>query len=204
MKINGLDYNTDREELPMPEYGRSIQNLVDFVTELPTKAERQRGAETLIKIMEIMFPQMKESADYKEKLWDHLSMMSRFQLDVDFPYKVTKPEQLAKSPGRVPYPTNRINQKSYGHLMDELFNKLKEMPKGTERDELIRLTANQMKRNLMAWNHGSMDDEKVASDLARFTDGKVQLDLKSFKFDTMKDKPLGHDNGSQKNKHKRK
>lgn len=188
----------------MPEYGRSIQNLVDFVTELPTKAERQRGAETLIKIMEIMFPQMKESADYKEKLWDHLSMMSRFQLDVDFPYKVTKPEQLAKSPGRVPYPTNRINQKSYGHLMDELFNKLKEMPKGTERDELIRLTANQMKRNLMAWNHGSMDDEKVASDLARFTDGKVQLDLKSFKFDTMKDKPLGHDNGSQKNKHKRK
>lgn len=71
----------------------------------------------------------------------------------------------------------------YGRLIEELFEKLKTMPEGEERDELVRLTANQMKRNLATWGHGSMDDEKVADDLARFTDGKIQIDLNSFRFD---------------------
>ena len=65
----------------------------------------------------------------------------------------------------------------------EMFEKLKDMPAGEERDELVRITANQMKRDLAAWGHGSMDDEKVADDLARFTDGKIQLDLQSFRFE---------------------
>jgi hypothetical protein len=205
MNIKGMDYNTQREQLPMPEYGRSIQNMVDIAVSLPTKTERQRCAESIIRIMEIMFPQMRESLDYEQKLWDHLAIMSRFQLDIDYPFEVTKEEQLKQKPGQMKYPMLRINQKHYGHLIDELFEKLKTMPDGDERDELIRLTANQMKRNLFAWNHGSMDDEKVASDLARFTDGKIQLDLDNFKFEVVKEKTMLHDNnGCQKNKRKKK
>lgn len=205
MKIKGMDYNTQRESLPMPEYGRSIQNMVDIAVGLPTKEERQRCANTIIKIMEIMFPQMRESADYKQKLWDHLAIMSRFQLDIDYPYEVTKEEQLKKKPGQMKYPMTKIHQKHYGHLVDELFEKLKEMPEGKQRDELIRLTANQMKRDLNAWNHGSMDNEKVASDLARFTDGKIQLDLDRFRFETIREggsanNSSARDNGSQRNK----
>lgn len=199
-----MDYNTQRKSLPMPEYGRSIQNMVDFAVALPTKIERQRCGESIIRVMEIMFPQMRESADYEQKLWDHLAIMSRFQLDIDYPFEVTKEEQLKRKPGQMKYPMSHINQKHYGHLIDELFDKLKTMPDCDERDELIRLTANQMKRNLSAWNHGSMDDEKVASDIARFTDNKVQLDLDNFKFETIKEKMMIHDNGSQKNKRKRK
>ncbi len=204
MDIKGMDYNTQRKSLPMPEYGRSIQNMVDFAVALPTKTERQKCAESIIRIMEIMFPQMRESADYEQKLWDHLAIMSRFQLDIDYPFEVTKEEQLKKKPGQMKYPMSHIKQKHYGHLIDELFEKLKTMPDSDERDELIRLTANQMKRNLFAWNHGSMNEEKVASDLARFTEGKVQLNLDCFKFETVKEKTMGHDNGSQKNKRKKK
>jgi hypothetical protein len=64
------------------------------------------------------------------------------------------------------------------------------MPEGPERDELVRITANQMKRSLMQWGHGSADDEKVASDLARFTDGVIQLDLSTFKFEKINEREL--------------
>ena len=67
--------------------------------------------------------------------------------------------------------------------MTELTDKLKTMPEGAERDELVRQTANQMKRDLLTWGHGSSDDEKVADDMARLTDGAVQLDLGKFRFD---------------------
>lgn len=204
MNIKGMDYNTQRESLPMPEYGRSIQKMVDIAVALSTKAERQKCAETIIKIMEIMFPQMRESVDYQQKLWDHLAIMSHFKLDIDYPFEVTKEEQLKQKPGQMKYPMNKINQKHYGHLIDELFEKLKDMPKGAERNELIRLTANQMKRNLYGWNHGSMDDEKVASDLNKFTDGKVQIDLDNFKFETIKDKTSNMHDNMQKNKRNKK
>ena len=83
----------------------------------------------------------------------------------------------------MPYPMSKIPVRHYGKMMFELFDKLKTMAPGKERDELIKLTANQMKRNLYQWSHGSSDDEKVASDLAKFTDGKVQLNLQKFKFE---------------------
>ena len=88
----------------------------------------------------------------------------------------TKPEPL-------PYPMSKIPVRHYGKMIFEIFEKLKTMEPGAERDELVRITANQMKQNLLQWSHGSSDDEKVADDLARYTDGKIQLDLDSFKFD---------------------
>ena len=77
----------------------------------------------------------------------------------------------------------RTSLRHYGRLLEKMFEQLKTMDAGAERDELVRITANQMKRDLMAWGHGSMDDEKVADDLARFTDGKIQLDLSNFRFE---------------------
>ena len=90
MDIQGLDYNTQRERLVLPEYGREIQKLVDHAVQLPTKAERQRCAETIVGIMERMFAQNRENPEYKQKLWDHLALMSAFRLDIDWPYDVSK------------------------------------------------------------------------------------------------------------------
>ena len=138
---------------------------------------------------------------HERKLWDQLAIMSRFQLDIDYPCDVTSASQMAQKPEPMPYPMKKIPVRHYGAMLFEAFEILKTMEPGRERDELVKLTANQMHRNLMQWSHGSSDGEKVASDLARFTDGKIQLDLDTFKFERFVDREQSQGrNGKKKNK----
>ena len=183
MEIKGLDYNTQREKLLMPEYGREIQKMVDHAVDLADKDERLKCAKTIVRMMETKVPQIRDTADYQQTLWDHLYLMSGKQLDIDWPFDVSGAEKIHSKPAPVPLPQNRIRLRHYGKLVTELTDKLKTMPEGPERDELVRQTANQMKRDLLTWGHGSSDDEKVADDMARLTDGAVQLDLGRFRFD---------------------
>ena len=182
MNIDGLDYNTQREKLVLPAFGREIQNMVDYAVAIPDRKERQRCAETIVEIMRRVNPQNFDNKDEEQSLWDHIAVMSDFKLDIDYPVDVSKATKIVARPGKVEYSMTRIPVHHYGHILFEMFDKLKSMDNGPQRDELIKETANQMKRNLMMWSHGLSDDEKVATDLARFTDGTVQLDLDSFKF----------------------
>ncbi|MCH4147977.1 MAG: DUF4290 domain-containing protein [Prevotella sp.] len=200
MNIEGLDYNTQREKLVLPEYGREVQNMVDYCVNLKEKKERQQCAETIVAIMDRMFPQNRENADHEQKLWDNLAIMSDFKLDIDWPYDVSLAKTITEKPEPMPYPMTQIPIKHYGKMIFELFDKLKTMEPGQERDELIDLTANQMKRNLFQWSHGSWDDEKVASDLAKYTDGKVQIDLDDFKFARLDTRDMDKDKKKRKNK----
>ena len=183
MNIKGLDYNTRREKLLMPEYGREIQKMVDFAIGLPDKQERQKCAYEIIRMMETKVPELRTNANFEQTLWDHLYLMSHKQLDIDWPFDVSEAEKIHNKPNTIPLPQESIRLRYYGKLIEELFEKLKEMPAGEERDMLTYYTANQMKRNLMTWGHGSMSDEKVADDLARYTDGVIQLDLTKVKLD---------------------
>ena len=183
MNIEGLAYNTQRERLILPEYGREVQSMVDHAVGIADRDRRQQCANAIIAIMKRMFPHSTDSVDNERKLWDHLALMSDFKLDIDYPYDVEQAQTIHAKPEPMSYPMRQIPVRHYGNMMFELFGRLKTMPAGKERDELIRLVANQMKRDLTLWGHGSSDDEKVASDLAEYTDGKVQLDLGTFKFD---------------------
>lgn len=183
MNIEGLDYNTQRERLILPQYGREIQNMVDYAIGLPTKEERQRCAETIISIMDRMNAQNRSNFDHMEKLWDHLALMANFELDIDYPCDASEALKIATKPEPMTYPMSNIPVRHYGKLLFEAFEELKTMEPGTRRDAFVRSVANQMKRSLMQWGHGTCDDEKIASDLARFTDGKIQLDLDTFKFE---------------------
>ena len=188
MNIEGLDYNTQRERLIMPEYGREIQKMVDYAVELSTKEERQQCAETIIGVMQRMFPQNGTPENHNQKLWDHLALMSDFKLDIDYPCDVSQALKITDKPEPMLYPMKDIPVRHYGYMMFEVFEKLKSMPESPERDELARITANQMKRCLYQWSHGSADDEKVISDLARFTDGVIQLDPETFVFEKMNER----------------
>jgi hypothetical protein len=187
MDIKGLDYNTQREKLVLSEYGREIQKMVDVAIGLPTKEERMRCAKTIIRQMEMKNPQVRQSENYQQTLWDHLYLMSGKQLDIDWPYDVNNAEKISTKPQPMAHPQseNISRYRHYGRLVGEVFEKLKTMPEGPERDELVRVTANQMKRDLLTWGHGSMDDERIADDLARFTDGKIQVDLSSFRLERL-------------------
>ena len=177
MEIKGLDYNTQREKLILPEYGREVQSIIDYAVALPDRAERQRCANAIIAIMERMMPASQNTPDRRHKLWDHLALMSGFRLDIDYPYDISEAKKMMAKPKPMPYPMKRIPVRHYGNMMFELFDILKKMPAGAARDELARLAANQMKRDLVQWGHGSSDDEKVVSDIAAYTQGKIQLDL---------------------------
>ena len=183
MEIKGLDYNTQREKLLMPEYGREIQKMVEHAVALPTREERLRCAKTIVKLMETKVPQIRENENYQQTLWDHLYLMSHKELDIDWPYDVSGAETIHTKPQPLKLPQTKIRLRHYGRLVEELVEKLKALPEGAERDELARLTANQMKRDLLTWGHGSMDDEKVVEDLAHLTDGAVRLDLRTFRFE---------------------
>ena len=72
----------------------------------------------------------------------------------------------------------RIPVRHYGRLLFEVFERLMDMPEGEERDALTQLTVCQMYRDLMTWGMGTNEKKKVASDLARYTNGKIQLTTK--------------------------
>jgi len=183
MDIHGLDYNTHRDKLLMPEYGREIQKMVDYAIGLTEKSERQSCAQEIIRMMETKVPELRDNVDFEQTLWDHLYLMSHKQLDIDWPYDVTAAEKLQNKPNAIPLPQESMRMRHYGKLLEQLFERLKTMPEGEERDALVYYTANQMKRNLTTWGHGSISDEKVADDLARYTDGIIQLDLSKMKLE---------------------
>ena len=132
MNIEGLDYNTQREQLILPEYGREIQKMVDHAVGLPTKEERQRCAQTIVNIMERMYSKTLDSADNKRKLWDHLAIMSNFKLDIDYPYDVSDARKMKTKPEPLPYPMAHIHVRHYGKRVFELFEKLTVMTAGEE------------------------------------------------------------------------
>lgn len=171
-----MEYNTNRERLPMPEYGREIQNMVNICLGINDRAERQRCANTIIGVMGNMFPQLRDTPEFTHKLWDHLAIMADFKLDIDYPYEIVKQATLKARPERIPYQRERIRYRHYGRLVQQMLEKLTDMEDGEEKDRLIELAANQMKRDLASWNRNSLSDEKIFEDIAAYTHGKIKPD----------------------------
>lgn len=176
-----MEYNTQRRKLPLPEYGRSIQNMVDYALTIEDKAERQRCANTIINIMGNMFPHLRDVPDFKHKLWDHLAIMSDFNLDIDYPYEIVERDNLKTKPEPVEYPSSRIRNRHYGRMLEKLIKKAADYPEGEEKKQLVSLVANHMKKSFMAWNKDSVDDRKIFDDLKEYTEGAIQLNEETTK-----------------------
>ena len=185
MQLEGLDYNTQREKLKLMAYGRDIQQMVERCIELPTKEQRQKCAETIISTMRRVVPSSQNQKERMPVLWYHLALMSDFKLDIDYPVEIEHEDMMAQKPGHIDYTNKRrMPIRHYGRLLFEMFEKLKEMPEGEERTALVNITAGQMYRSLVMWGMATADKEKVASDLARFTDGVIQISPDELKFET--------------------
>ena len=168
-------YNTQQKKMPLPEYGRSIQNMVDYAVTIPDRAERQRCANTIINIMGNMFPHLRDVPDFKHKLWDHLAIMSDFKLDIDYPYEIIRKANLITKPERITYPHTRMHYRHYGSTLETLIKKACDFPEGNEKDNLVALICNHMKKDYVTWNKDTVDDRKIAEDLYELSDGKLQL-----------------------------
>ncbi len=194
-----MKYNTQRDRMKMPEYGRVVQDMIKLATELPERSQRQQCAETVAGIMVNMFPQVKEQPDYEQLVWDHIAYISNYQLDIDYPVTITRLDDENSKPEPLKYPTHQIRQRQYGHFLEESLKKMAEMPEGEEREELLGMIANQMKLSLFNWNRDAMDNEKIAQDIDRYTDGRIQFDADSFHFNAVQTLPK-YDNSKKKKK----
>ena len=177
-----VDYNTERTHLVLPEYGRAIQQMVDHALTIEDRSERQCCAQTIVALMKNMQDRNCDQDELVHKLWNHLAVMSSYKLDIDYPVEIVAEEQAKKHPDPLPYPMKKIMRKHYGVLIEQALELAMQMPEGMERDELLRRAANQMKQNLFVWNKDSMDANVIAQDIARYTNGKIQLDLNTFHF----------------------
>ena len=170
-----MKYNTQEKALPMPEYGRAVQKMVDHAITIEDRAERQRCANTIIAIMGNMFPQLRDVAEFNHKLWDHLAVMADFKLDIDYPYELVDPTTLHPTPERLDYPKGNIRYRHYGRCIEEMMKKAVDMPEGEERDELLRLIATQMKKEYILWNKDNVEDGKIIEDIREYSNGQIVL-----------------------------
>ena len=181
-----MEYNTQREHLPMPEYGRSVQEMVDYALGIEDRSERQRCAETIVGIMQGMFPALKDVRDFQVKLWDHLAYMSDYRLDVDYPYPITRIDVEKQKPESIGYPKGEVRSRHYGRIIPELIDKAVEMEDGPERDQLVRLIVMQMRKDLVLWNKEMNTDERIREDLGHFSKGALQADDEALNVDLSK------------------
>ena len=169
-----MEYNTARTPLVIREYGRSIQNMVDFACTIDDREKRTDMARSIIRIMSQLSEQDGGSKDDREhQLYDHLIYMSNFKLDIDSPYPAPTQETRRKKPNVVPYPTNGIRLKHYGRSLQRMIVKASEMPDGEEKTALVRLLVIQMKRAFMLWNQNVLDEHSIAEQLRILSDGKI-------------------------------
>ncbi len=170
-----MDYNSKRKKLPLPEYGRNIQHMVDYLLTIEDREQRTQNAQIVIDVMGNLYPYLRDVPEFKHKLWDHLAIMSDFKLDIDFPYEPPTPEALVAKPNRVPYTNHRVKYKHYGYTMELMIRKTAEL-EGEEKEAMIELLANHMKKSYLAWNKDAVEDEKIFADFEELSRGNVEID----------------------------
>ncbi len=171
-----IPYNTGMEPLLLAEYGRNIQNLVDFCVSIPDREERTRCAYAIADIMKILFPALKKDPNDTKKIWDHINIMSRFELDIDFPVPVIQAEEANPTPDPIPYSNSRdIIFRYYGKHIQDMVRTVADMEESEERQNLIGVIANHMKKLMLAHNKEGVSDAKVLRDLCFMSDGKIDL-----------------------------
>ena len=176
-----MEYNTQRKKMELPEYGRSVQNMVDHALTIENREERQRCANTIINIMGGMFPHLRDVPDFKHKLWDHLAVMSDFKLDIDYPFEIVKKEDLVVKPEQLAYPNAGFRYRHYGRFLEGMVKKAVEIENEEERLQLINLLAIQMKKDLNNWNKEGIEDQKIVDDLREYSNGAIDLKVEDLR-----------------------
>jgi len=182
-----MRYNTQEKRLALPEYGRNIQNMVNYCVSIADREERTRCANTIVNIMGNMFPHLRDVNDFKHILWDHLAIMSDFALDIDYPYEVIKREDLYIKPNKLPYLQGKIRYKHYGKNIEEMIKKATMHEAGEQKDYLVSLLANHMKKSFLTWNKEHVDDRKIFKDLEELSGGQIVMDEEQHKLTESKD-----------------
>ena len=170
-----MEYNTTRNKLKISEYGRNVQKLVNMAKAIEDREERTKFAKVIVGIMGQLNPTIRDSGDFRHKLWDHLFIIADFDLDVDSPYPMPTKEMRYKKPERLSYGGRDIRFRMYGSNIVDTIEKAKEFEEGPEKDALIHAIANHLKKSYLSWNRESVDDEQIFEHLETLSKGNLKL-----------------------------
>jgi hypothetical protein len=176
-----LEYNTTREMMIIPEYGRNVQRMIQYCCTVEDREKRTKTAKFIVNVMAQLNPAVKESGDFKQKLWDHMYIISDFKLDVDAPYPPPSPLSLSTKPEQLTYHNKEIDFRHYGKNIVLMIEKATEYEDGPEKDALVQAIANHMKKSYLNWNRESVNDELIEKHLQTLSNDKLKLN-QDFRF----------------------
>ena len=170
-----LEYNTEREHLIIPEYGRHLQKMINHAVAQESKEERNRLAKAIISVMGNMQPHLRDVSDFQHKLWDQLFIMSDLKLDADSPFEKPTEEMLSRRPEPLKYPQNFPKYRFYGNNIKTMIDVANTWEAGEMKDALQYTIANHMKKSFLNWNKDTVEDVVIYGHLFELSDGKIDL-----------------------------
>lgn len=171
-----MEYNTTRGKLILPEYGRNVQNMIAHAMEIEDRNERNRASQAIIEVMGQLNPHLRDVDDFRHKLWTHLFVMSDFKLDVDSPYEIPKQEVLNEKPSIMDYPKGSIRYGHYGKYTQLILNNSKKVTNPEEKEYLKNTMANFMKKQFLAYNNDTVENNVIADHLKELSLGELVLE----------------------------
>ena len=173
--VDAIEYNTERPQLIIPEYGRHIQKMVDYAISIEDSEKRNKVAKGIIAVMGNMNPHLRDVPDFQHKLWDQLFIISDFKLDVESPYGKPSREELMERPQSLAYPQNYPKYRFYGNNIKRMIDVAKSWEEGDKKEGLILTIANHMKKCFLNWNKDTVDDDVIFKHLYELSDGDINL-----------------------------
>lgn len=170
-----LDYNTEREKLAMPEYGRNVLKMVEDVKKIEDRAKRSEQARAVVRVMEILNPQVHSADNWEQKLWDHLYIMAGYDLDVDSPYPMPSPEQRKSRPEIIPLKKKPIKATHYGRNIESIIDLIASEPEDEMKTAMIRSLAMYMRQQYLIWNKDSVADTTIFSDIEKLSEYRIKV-----------------------------
>ena len=193
-----MEYNTQLKALTLPEYGRNVHNMVDYCRTVEDREDRTRCAHSIIDIMGNMFPHLRDVNDFKHILWDHIAIMSNFELDIDYPYEVIKKEDLYSKPDPLPYSRPSMRYRHYGKTLQKMVSIALTIEDEKEKEQFITLIATHMKKSYIQWNK-EVDDIKIFIDLFELSEGQIDLRGSKLKLPDMRELGQRSNNANNNN-----
>lgn len=175
-----MKYNTNMNRLILPEYGRNVQQMVDYCVQLPDKEARTECAYDIASILCGMFPELKPTSEKPGTVWDVINILSDFKIDIDFPCEVADKEKLMTKPEPISSSRERIRFRHYGNITEKMIEETCMMDEGEDKEEMIWRIANHMKLLMCSRNSEDVDDRRIFSDLEAFSLGRIKLDPETY------------------------
>ncbi|MCR5560853.1 MAG: DUF4290 domain-containing protein [Bacteroidales bacterium] len=203
-----LQYNTEREPLAMPEYGRGVLAMAEYLQTIPDRAKRSEQARAVVKTMEILNPQVRQQENWERKLWDHLYMIAGYNLDIDSPWPAPVKEEMETKPVPLPMKGSPIKAMHYGRNIERIIDLICEQPEGETKTALIRNLAIYMRTQYLIWNKDSVADATIFSDIEKLSGGRIHvpegIELGKVSQDAVFARPgQGQQGGGKKNRNRK-